>query len=502
MQLETIIGLEIHIQLGTKSKMFCGCSNESEGLPANTVVCPICLGHPGTLPTINHKAVELGVRLSLALGCEIQLASEFARKNYFYPDLPKGYQISQFDKPLAKNGQLEINWLADKEIICKLIKIERLHLEEDAAKNFHSADKTLIDYNRGGTPLAEIVTQPDFRSAEEAKIFLQELQRIARYLGASQADMEKGHLRCDANISLRPIGEDKLYPKTEIKNLNSFKAVEKSLQYEIKRQTELWEAGVPPMASATRGWNEAKGKTVEQRDKEESADYRYFPEPDLPPLILDQEMLAEWELGLPELPREKVKRLMAEYGLSFAESKILADDKKVAEFFEQTVSEGREWLTGLESLTGTKEEIWSENKKKLIKLLYDYLTSELFKHLNNLNLPIDQCKITPENFAELVALIYESKVNSSAAQTILGEMIKTGEDPTWIMKENDLGMMDNLADLAEVVDEIIRANPDQVQQYRAGKTNLIKYFVGLGMKESKGKANPEIITQLFEERLK
>ncbi|MCX6784824.1 MAG: Asp-tRNA(Asn)/Glu-tRNA(Gln) amidotransferase subunit GatB [Candidatus Komeilibacteria bacterium] len=501
MQLETIIGLEIHIQLSTASKMFCSCSNAGEDLPVNTTVCPICLGHPGTLPTINHQAVELGAKLALALGCKIQLVSEFARKNYFYPDLPKGYQISQFDKPLAKNGQVEIVWLSDKQIVSKQVGIERLHLEEDAAKNFHFQDKTLVDYNRGGTPLAEIVTQPDFRSAEEARVFLQELQKVARYLEVSQADMEKGHLRCDANISLRPLGEVRLYPKTEIKNLNSFKAVEKALKYEQIRQTELWQGGQGPKFSSTRGWSEAKGETTEQRDKEESADYRYFPEPDLPPLVLSEDQVEEWQARLGELPQARSKRFMAEYGLGFAESKIVTDDKMVAEFFEQAVSEGREWLTTLESVTGSKEEIWRNNGRKLVKLIYDWLVSEVFKHLNAAGLSLSESKLTPENFAEFVALVYEGKINSSAAQIILQEMFTTGEDPAWIMKDKDLGMVDNLADLADLVVGIIQTNPEQVSQYQSGKTNLIKYFVGLAMKESNGKANPEILTKLFTDHL-
>ena len=353
MQLETVIGLEIHIQMKTKSKMFCSCSNDSDDTKANTHVCPICLGHPGTLPVANKQAIKLGTMMALALDCNISKKSIWARKNYFYPDLSKGYQISQFEEPLAENGHLTVQ-VKDKKY---RIGINRLHLEEDAAKNFHSKDKTLVDYNRGGTPLAEIVTEPDFRSPEETRAFLTELRLMARYLGVSDADMEKGHLRCDANISLRPAGENKLYPKTEVKNLNSFKSVEKALSFEVKRQSAEWKKGTPIDFQSTRGWDEHKLKTVEQRDKEESADYRYFPEPDLPPIIYTEKEVKKIQADLPELPQQKRERFKSEYELKIQDANVLVEDKHIADYFEKVMMEMRTWSETLEETEGTQEEI-------------------------------------------------------------------------------------------------------------------------------------------------
>lgn len=497
MNLETIIGLEIHIQLKTKSKMFCGCSNNGENEPANTAICPICLGHPGTLPVANIAAVEKGVIMALALNCKINRKSIWARKNYFYPDLSKGYQISQFEIPLAQNGHLVISIKGEE----KRIGIERLHLEEDAAKNFHTKAATLVDYNRGGTPLAEIVTNPDFRSEEEAGAFLRELRLIARYLDISDADMEKGNLRCDANISLRPIGEENLYPKTEIKNLNSFKAVEKALAYEIKRQTRLWNLGTPIKAQSTRGWNEKAEETCEQRDKEISADYRYFPEPDLPPLVFMQEQIKNLQAALPELPRQKRIRFVHEYGISPTEASVLASDIKVSDYFEKTMSEARAWLETTGDQLGTSEEIWQLNKQRLSKLVSGWLASELFKLMNRAKTGIFELKISPENFAEFIALIYEKKINSSSAQAVLKKMFETGANPSSIVEEEDLGQIDDAAAIDSAVAEIIAENPAQVEEYKKGKTPLIKYFIGLGMKEMKGKANPEKLNDIFKKYL-
>ena len=420
MNLEPVIGLEIHIQTRTKSKMFCDCSNDGENQKPNTTVCPICLGHPGTLPVANKKAVEFGLMMALALNCQINKKSIWARKNYFYPDLPKGYQISQFEEPLAIEGHLTV--LANKEE--SRIGIERLHLEEDAAKNFHSKEKTLVDYNRGGTPLMEIVTNPDFKTPAQAKAFLQELRLMARYLKVSSADMEKGHLRCDANISLRKPGETKLYPKTEIKNLNSFKSVERALEYEIKRQTDLWNQGTPPNYQSTRGWNEKLLKTEEQRDKEESADYQYFPEPDLPPLIFTKEAIDQIQQKLPELPRDKRVRLEKEYLVNSVDAKILVEDENVADYFEQVLTEARAWLESMGDPMGTSEEIWQLNRQRLTKLVTGWLLSELFKLLKEESKSILDIKITPENFAEFISIVYKRKVNSSAAQVLLRKMYR------------------------------------------------------------------------------
>ena len=497
MNLETVIGLEIHLQIKTKSKMFCDCSNRREEREPNSNVCPICLGHPGSLPAANKQAVEFGAMMALALHCQINKKSVWARKNYFYPDLPKGYQISQFAEPLAIDGHLTV--LAGGEEI--RIGIERLHLEEDAAKNFHSADKTLVDYNRAGAPLMEIVTKPEFKFPAEAKAFLQELRLIARYLKVSSADMEKGHLRCDANISLRKVGEDKLYPKTEIKNLNSFRSVERALEYEIKRQTELWNQGMPPSKQATRGWDEQALKTREQRDKEESADYRYFSDPDLPPLFFTSDKIEEIQSKLPELPRDKRIRLEHEYGLKAVDARIIVEDQNVADYFERVMTEARAWLESLADPLGTAEEIWQLNRQKLTKLVSGWLLSELFKLMKEDDKSILDIKISPENFAEFIALVYQRKVNSSSAQIILKKMYLTGGDPSQIMAEEDLGQAGDEAEMAKVVEKIINENFDQVMEYKNGKLPLMKYFVGLGMKAMKGKADPEKLGEMFSKKL-
>jgi len=497
MNLEPIIGLEIHLQLRTRSKMFCSCDNTGEEKPANTTICPICTGQPGVLPVLNKEAVNFGLLLAVGLNFKINKESVFERKNYFYPDLPKGYQISQYEKPLAEEGHLIIN-IDGQE---KRINLERLHLEEDAAKNFHDKDNTLVDFNRCGTPLAEIVTKPDIKSPKEAKIFLQELRLIARYLGVSSADMEKGHLRCDANISLRPVGETKLYPKTEIKNLNSFRSVEKALEYEIKRQRDLWEKKSPPNEQSTRGWDEAKDLTIEQRTKEESSDYRYFSEPDLPPLVIENKDLLYVKSRMRELPREKRKRFMKEYDLNYTDANILIEDRNISYFYEKTISELKNWLETLEGQEGTEEEIWEKSKKKTVKLVYSWLTSELFKLMNLDNKKITEIKITPENFAEFITIIYQNKVNSSAAQIILKEMYKTGGDPSQIIEEKDLKQVEDTGELNSVIDQIIKEHPEEVKQYKNGKLPLMKYFIGLVMKETKGKANPQKAEEILKEKL-
>jgi len=433
--------------------------------------------------------------MALALNCSINKHSSWARKNYFYPDLSKGYQITQFEEPLAQNGYVIVEAGKEKQ----RIGVTRLHLEEDAAKNIHSADKTLVDFNRAGAPLAEIVTEPDFRSAEAAKAFLQKLRLLARYLKVSDADMEKGHLRCDANISLRPVGKKNLYPKTEIKNLNSFRSVERALNYEIKRQTELWETGKPVSLQSTRGWDENKLKTVEQRDKEESADYRYFPEPDLPDLNLTEKQIKEIQSSLPELPQEKIKRLVDEYEVNYQDAKLLAEDPEVANYFEKVMMESRTWLESLDDVTGSSDEIWAQNRKRLSKLVNGYLTSQLFKLMSDDKKTIEEIKITPENFAEFISLIYQGKVNSSAAQTILKIMYDKGKDPSDIMEDKNLGQLDNLDELSAVVDQVIKENPEMVKQYQAGKEALMKFFIGCVMKKTKGTANPELAAKLLRE---
>ncbi|MBI4091049.1 MAG: Asp-tRNA(Asn)/Glu-tRNA(Gln) amidotransferase subunit GatB [Candidatus Komeilibacteria bacterium] len=510
---ESIIGLEIHLQLKTNSKMFCSCLVVPFDSEPNSSVCPVCLGHPGTLPVVNREAVRQGIRMALALHGRILKETRFDRKSYFYPDLPKGYQISQFDEPLSVGGFVEL-FVKGKE---KRYHLERLHLEEDAGKNFHSGNESMVDFNRAGVPLAEIVTKPDFRSAEDARAFLQELRLIARYLGASDADMEKGQLRCDANISVRPVGNETLFAKTEIKNLNSFRAVERALHYEIGRQTRLWEQGDPPHREETRGWDEPRGETYVQRIKEGSDEYRYFPEPDLKPILISEEDIQELTRSLPELPRAKRIRFIEEYEVTREAAQVLVADKPAADYFEAVVEELKNWLydsggegSGLPAnrLTaqgvwqaGTREEIWEQNRKKLTKLAYSWITSELFKHLNADGKSISEISLTPENFAEFIVLVYQAKVNSSAAQTVLEKMYHEGKDPSDIAEDEGLFQTSSTDDLAPLVRQALAENPEQVEQYRAGKQTVLQFLIGKVMKLSKGSADPKVVADLLKKVL-
>jgi len=488
MKLETIIGLEIHVQLKTKSKMFCACSNAGEFAPPNTTICPICVGHPGTLPVANKTAIEWSVKASKAIGCRINPVSKFDRKHYFYPDLPKGYQISQFDQPIGEDGAVEIE--ADGKSV--RVGIERLHLEEDAAKNFHKNGNTLVDYNRGGTPLMEIVTKPDIETPTQAKIFLQELRRIMRHLNISNADMEKGQLRCDVNISLRPEGDDKLYPKTEIKNVNSFRAVERALIFEIKRQTQLWEDGTPVDTLSTRGWNDAKQITEEQRWKEEAADYRYFPDPDLPPMNLSE---FEKDVRLPELPQAARKRFQKEYSLSAEDAFVLTESRAWSSFTENVFSELAEWLGSL-----PKEEK-RPDKKTIGKLVGGWLTNKLMGKMGEKTITIEELKITPENFAEFVSLVATEKIGSTNAQKLLELMIDTGADPSHIMEDHGLGQVRDIGMLEEVAQRIVDNHPAEVEKYKSGKESIIKFLVGMGMKETEGKADPKMMEEMLKNKI-
>lgn len=491
---DIIIGLEIHAELKTKSKMFCSCNNDSLGKEPNTTVCPICLGHPGTLPVANRQAIEWTILVGKALNCKINRLSKFDRKNYFYPDLPKGYQVSQLDLPFVYDGQLEVDG--------KMIDITRIHLEEDTGKLSHPEGKkySLVDYNRAGTPLMEMVTEPVIHDAQTAKKFCQNYQQILRYLDISNADMEKGEMRCETNVSIqekgrwkyeegliKPIGDYELNPKVELKNINSFKAVEKAIEYEVKRQYRALEEG-EKLVQETRGWNENKEQTVRQRIKETSADYRYFPDPDLPPISITDEMILNIELGLVELPIQKKKRFIEEYDFSENDADILTSDKKLADYTEKVISELHAWV----ETNGN-----AEDKNRLAKLTSNWLISELFKHLRADNLTIADISITPENFAELIALVYGNKLNSSAAQTILEKMYKDGGDPSELMKQLGLEQIHDEAHLEEVVKGIIYNNPAQVEQFKAGKEAVLQFFVGQAMAATKGKANPKILIELF-----
>lgn len=522
MKLQPIIGLEIHLQLKTKSKMFCSCENRGETVygevPPNTNICPVCTGQPGVLPVVNEQAIEWAVKMALALDCHVNPQSKFDRKHYFYPDLPKGYQISQYDLPIAEGGFLEIETVDENsQLVIKKINLIRLHLEEDAAKLTHvavrhpftlfrtgserSEGSSFVDFNRAGAPLLEIVTKPEIRTPLEAKNFLQELRVVARYLGLSKADMEKGELRCDVNISLRPEGEANFYSKTEIKNLNSFKAVERALEYEIQRQTKLWEEGNPPQTLSTRGWNDLKQVTEEQRTKEEAEDYRYFPEPDLPPLYLE-EAAKKMKPLLPELPRCRRERFAEEFGLSRADAKILTDDVPWANFTEAVFAEAWAWLRSLPEMEGTEEEIMKKNQAKLARLVGGWLTSKLMGLMAENKIDIRLLKITPENFAEFISLIYTNKINSANAQLLLKEMLVSGQDPSQIMEEKRLGQVSDKNLIEKAVENVIRLNPDQAAQYQAGKIPVVQFLIGKVMKETEGKVDPQMVRKMLEKRLK
>jgi len=515
---DVIIGLEIHVQLNTKSKMFCSCANLNEELlkEPNTTVCPICLGHPGTLPITNKQAVEWTILTGLALNCKVNSMSKFDRKHYFYPDLPKAYQISQYDIPLTYDGHLNVDGHE--------IKITRVHLEEDTGKLTHPAGKnySLADYNRSSAPLMELVTEPVIKSAAEAKKFCQAYQQILRYLEISEADMEKGQMRCEANVSVQqrgkwqykgnsriePVGNYKLNPKVELKNINSFKAVEKAVEYEIKRQTELLDEG-GKIVQETRGWNENKACTVSQRSKEEAHDYRYFPEPDIPPLNIDQKWLKKIKSQLSELPEEKKQRFREQYSFSDYDAEILTTDKDVADYVEQVVSELRAWVetnrqtSSLRKQTlSLRKQRWEAIHQRLAKLTGNWVGTELFKLLKEKKQNITGIKITPENFAELMSLIYDKKVNSSAAQAILAEMFKTGGDPSDIMEAKGLEQMQAGDEMEKIIKDVIKKNPKAVEQYKSGKENAIQFLVGQVMAATKGKANPQEAKEMILKNIK
>ena len=491
---ETIIGLEIHLELKTKSKFFCDCPNQESTQP-NLNICPICLGHPGVLPVLNKEVIKKALILGLALNGNIAAHCCFDRKNYFYPDLPKGYQISQYQLPLINGGIVKTN--------SGPVHLERIHLEEDTAKLFHTNESSLLDFNRAGIPLLEVVTKPEIKNPIQAKVFLEELQKIIRYLEISDADMEKGQLRCDANISIRPKGDKKYYPKTEIKNLNSFKAVEKALSSEVIRQGELWDKGNPPKYQTTRGWDGFK--TVEQRGKEEEQDYRYFPEPDLPPLDkttlkeqgIDLELLKK---DLPELPMDKKKRFVQEYGFGSSEAELLIENKKRAAYTEKVISELRAWLISLETVEGSEQEIWQNNRGRFIKLLVKWLINNLLVLQKKSREP--DFKISPENFAEFVILMYEKKLSDNLGQKVLEKMFTTSKDVDRVLKEYDFKIVEDKGELREIIQQVIKDNPEVVEKIKKGKSNVIQYLVGQVMKKTQGQAEPNKVKELVEKELR
>ncbi len=489
------IGLEIHVELKTKTKMFCGCLNNPDERRPNFNVCPVCMGHPGTLPVINEEALKKVIKTGLALNCHIPEYSKFDRKNYFYPDLPKGYQISQYDKPLCLDGFLEIDG--------KKIRIRRVHLEEDTGKLLHpeGADYSLVDFNRAGIPLMELVTEPDIVSAKEAREFAEELHLIMHYLDVSDADMEKGQMRVEVNISLGK-EKGKLGTKVEIKNLNSFRAVERAVDYETQRQTDLLNRG-ERIIQETRGWNDAKEITVSQREKEEAHDYRYFPEPDLPPLHFTKKEIDRIQAEIPELPRSRRERLKREYNLSVQETEIFVYNKDLGEYFEKVISE-------------LPLNLPAENLSKLTKLSSNYLITDLQGLLKGASVTrakrevkMNECSsttsdkflITAENFAEFITLIYDGQISSKIAKQVLLEMFKTGADPSNIIKEKGLVQITGEKEIEAVIKEVIAQNPKVIEDYKSGKENAFQFLIGQVMTKTKGKADPQLTNKILKELL-
>ncbi len=474
MELETIIGLEIHAQIATKTKMFCGCDNEAFGAEPNSRICPICTGQPGVLPVPNKKALELGVKAALALNCEIPEHSKFDRKNYFYPDLPYGFQISQFDEPISENGKIEIPLNGDK----KEIGITRLHLENDAGKLTHTGNFSLCDYNRAGTPLMEIVSEPDLRTPEEARIYAEEIQKILQFVGSSSADMYRGEMRFDASVSLREKGTEKLNARAEIKNLNSFKALESAIAFEIKRQKKLWEEGKIPDKDTTIGWNDEKGETYLMREKESASDYRYFPEPDIPSLTLTKEQVEGWRKELPELPLAKRGRFVQQFEVSEEDAKTLTSSKALADYFEKVV------------------EISGDAKKSA-----GWVLSELLARVNEGESSISEQKISAENLGKLVKLIVSGEISGKIGKEVFPEMWESGDDVEKIIEAKGLKQISDSGEIEKFVDQVIAENAGVIEDFKNGKEAALGFLVGQVMKLSKGQANPPMVNELLKKKL-
>jgi aspartyl-tRNA(Asn)/glutamyl-tRNA(Gln) amidotransferase subunit B len=484
MEFEAVIGLEVHAQLLTASKIFCACSTEF-GAPPNSNTCPVCLGLPGALPVLNREAVAMAVKAGLALGCAINQQSIFARKNYFYPDLPKGYQISQYDLPLAQDGKIEILTGVRQEagnVIeyeSKVFGITRVHLEEDAGKSIHQqGGDSYVDLNRTGVPLIEIVSEPDFRSSQEAYDYVNYLRRTLLYLEICDGNMEEGSLRCDANVSIRPAGSSELGTKTEIKNLNSFRFLQKALEYEIERQKEVIGGG-GKVVQETRLWDEEGLKTLVMRSKEEAHDYRYFPEPDLLPVVVSKEWIEELKAQLPELPEQRRQRFVTEYGLTQEEALLVTQTRQFADYFETAVKPYDQ-----------------------PKAIFNWIMGDLMGHLKKDNREIQECLVKPEHLASLVRLIDEGKISGKMAKQVFEKLYESGEDPQSIIAQEDLQQISNEDELTSIVDRVLESNPEKVEAYRSGKEGLLGFFMGQVMKETRGQANPQMVSQMLEGKLR
>jgi aspartyl-tRNA(Asn)/glutamyl-tRNA(Gln) amidotransferase subunit B len=478
MEYEPVIGLEVHAQLLTRSKIFCGCSTQF-GEDPNSQTCPVCTGQPGSLPVVNRKVVEFAIKLGLATSCRIAPFSLFARKNYFYPDLPKGYQISQYEHPLAEEGHIEIMNKGEK----RRIELIRIHMEEDAGKLKHgetpdTAAFSYVDFNRTGVPLVEIVSGPDIRSPEEAGDYLRKLRAILQYLEICTGNMEEGSFRCDANVSIRPRGQKELGTRAEVKNMNSFRHVEKALEYEIKRQIAVLEDG-EKVVQETRLWDVERGITVSMRGKEEAHDYRYFPDPDLVPLRIDEAWIEEIRKGLPELPDEKKARFVREYGIPEYDAEILTSSKALANYYEECVR------------------LFSEPKT-----ISNWIMGDLLRELKRDEREIDQCPVTPQHLTEMLSMIKEGTISGKIAKDVFEEMYRTGEQPARIVKVKGWTQILDHSEIEKAIETVVQANPKLVEEYRQGKEKLFGFFVGEVMKETRGKANPKLLNEMLKEKLK
>ncbi len=477
MQYEAVIGLEVHAQLLTDSKIFCGCSTRF-GAEPNSQTCPVCLGMPGVLPVLNERAVEFAIRMGLATNCSIAPFSRFARKNYFYPDLPKGYQISQYELPLCSNGYVDIELEDGTE---KRVGIIRIHLEEDAGKSIHdpalAGEDTLVDLNRCGVPLIEIVSAPDLRTPQEAYAYLVRLKQLVTYLGICDGNMEEGSLRCDANVSVRPVGSDTFGVKTEVKNMNSFRNVERALTYEINRQIQVLESG-GKIVQETLLWDANEGIARPMRSKEEAHDYRYFPEPDLVPLEVSSDWIESIRASLPELPRARKKRFVEQYQIPEYDAGVLTMTRELADYYEAVAANCNEY-----------------------KMVSNWVMGEVLRVLNEQKIDITAFPISPERLANLLKLIINKTISNNIAKTVFEEMLQSDKDPQAIVEEKGLAQVSDRSVIEKIVDQVIADNPKQLEQYRSGKTKVFGYFVGQVMRATKGKANPAIVNEILKEKL-